>query len=54
MTNPNQTPSTHSDGNRAELIMGVVIISLIFAVLMVWVGWSIRTKKAELSAQIQE
>lgn len=54
MTNLNRTPRTNVGGNKAELIMGAIIISLIFAVLMVWVGWSIRTKQAELDTQIHE
>ena len=43
-----------SSGGKSELIMGAAIIALIFAALMTWVGWSIRTKQAELNEQIRE
>lgn len=41
-------------GNRAELIMGIAIITLVFAAIMAWVGWSIRTKQHEMETQISE
>lgn len=50
MTTPK---NTGSGGGKSELIMGAAIIALIFAALMTWVGWSIRTKQAELNEQIQ-
>lgn len=36
------------------MVMGVTIISLVFAAIMAWVGWSIQAKKTELQTQISE
>lgn len=42
------------DKNRSELVMGIAIISLVFAALLTWVGWTIRAKQGELNIQIRE
>lgn len=53
--------STHTGGAspalseyKAELIMGVTIISLVVGALVTWVGWSINAREGELRAQVQE
>ncbi len=53
--------ATHNGGTapalseyKAELIMGVTIISLVVAALVTWVGWSINAREGELRAQVQE
>ncbi|MGE4440059.1 MAG: HD domain-containing phosphohydrolase [Desulfomicrobium sp.] len=40
--------------NRSELVMGIAIISLIIVALLTWVGWSVRTKQAELREQVSD
>lgn len=39
---------------KAQLIMGVAIITLVVAALLTWVGWSIKARKHELHVQLQE
>ncbi len=40
--------------NTSELVMGIAIISLIIVALLTWVGWSVRTKQAELREQVSD
>lgn len=48
------TPAAAVSQHKSELIMGVAIISLVFVALLAWVGWSIKTKQAEMQDQLRE